>query len=220
MHYCLLPWTKLITALINFVELLKVQKFQRSVCQESLQRQLNVSTKEVSLTEWRVTFPVGCNDNCVYCAFLGWQPDEFSISLFQRHCSKTNIDESRKLHGCTSKYSSGIVWLPSASVNALNTWAQFNDKKNEAEVLPSGFTFHGFIYLVVRFNFSSTGELKTVNNLRVAPCVPASTGHTTPCHSAVSGSVATTHSLTPLAAAAKNSKMCVFQIYTLDLLIE
>lgn len=115
---------------------------------------------------------------------------------------------------------SGIVWLPSASVNALNTWAQFNDKKNEAEALPSGFTFHGFTYLVVRFNFSSTGELKTVNNLRVAPCVPASTGHTTPCHSAVSGSVATTHSLTPLAAAAKNSKMCVFQIYTLDLLIE
>lgn len=144
-----------------------------------------------------VTFLVR-NDNCVYCAFLGWQPNEFSISLFQRCRSKAVIDDSRKLHGCKGKQSffsshfSNYLWhCLTASVKALreNTWAAI---QLQEKAPPSAF-------------------MKTANNLRVAPRVPALTGHTTPCHSAVSGSVTTAHSLTPLAGAAKSSKMCLFQ---------
>ncbi len=111
----------------------------------------------------------------MYCAFLGWQPNEFSISLFQKHCSKTNIDESRKLHKSTSKKSffsilqtgSVIVWLPSATVNALNTWTEFNCKKLRQKCRLS------WIY-VFRSNLSDWKtriKFEMVNNLQVAHCV-------------------------------------------------
>lgn len=45
-------------------------------------------------------------------------------------------------------------------------------------------------------------KTEAVNKLRVAPCVPAVAGHTTPRHSAVSGSVTATHSLIVLEGAA------------------
>lgn len=69
-------------------------------------------TKQVSeMSERIVIFPVRCNDNCVYCAHcLAGSLMNFPSCHFGG--SKTNIDESGKLHGLS---------LPSAPINALNT---------------------------------------------------------------------------------------------------
>lgn len=66
-------------------------------------------TKQVSeMSEWIVILPVRCKDNCVYC--LAGSLMNFPSCHFGG--SKTNIDESGKLHGLS---------LPSAPINALNT---------------------------------------------------------------------------------------------------
>lgn len=163
-----------------------------------------------------VIFPVRRNDNCVYCAFLGWRPNEFSISLFQRHCSKANIDGSRKLHGCVSKWSfflpifqtaSGIVRLPSASVDALKHMNTIQPGEKMRQKIPPS------VLMLVK--------KKTANNLHVAPCVPALTGHTTPCHSAVSGSVTNrTFPHTTSGRSQEQQNVFISRVNTLDLLIK
>lgn len=114
--------------------------------------------------------------------------------------------------------SSVIVWLPHMTHKNYVSWTW------ELSHLDLVF-FYRLNYSV--FGSTAEQELKMVNNLQVAPCVPALNRtvcvHTTPCHSLVSGSVTTTHSPThDWCGATKSSIKCVYfkhlklQIYSLS----